>query len=170
MVGGRGNRLSVNLDRPVIAKAPDVIAGAILHPAQGMPEFRMEARQIDNLITALLASSARSPKDMGDQRQIVHFNRDGAAGKDIFSVKCGGCHRALTQRHGSLGSGDAGPNLSGLLSPFYPATYREREPWTEERLREWLKNPRRVRSTARMQPVTVTEREFKELVYILGAE
>jgi len=170
VVGGRGNRLSVNLDRSVSAKAPDVIAAAIVHPAQGMPDFRMEPRQADSLITALLAAAARSPGHGGDQRQTVHFNRGGAAGKDIFSVKCGGCHRALTQRLGSLGSGDAGPNLSGLLSPFYLATFREREAWTEERLREWLKNPRSVRPAALMQPVPLSEREFKELSGILRVE
>lgn len=170
VAGGRGNRLSVNLDRSVSAKSPEVIAEAILHPAGGMPDFRMEPRQIDSLITALLAAAARVPRHAGDQRQVVHFNRGGAAEKDLFSVKCGGCHRALTQRLGALGSGAAGPNLSGLLSPFYPATFREREPWTEVRLREWLRNPRSVRPSALMQPVSLTEREFRELAGILRVE
>ncbi len=170
VVGGKGNRLSVNLDRSISTKTPVVIADAILHPAGGMPDFRMEARQVDNVITALLAAAATTPRSGGEQRQVVHFNREGKDGKDIFSVKCGGCHRALTQRHGALGAGDAGPNLSGLLSPFYPATFREREPWTEERLREWLRNPRSVRPTALMQPVPLSEREFRELTGILRVE
>ena len=170
VTGGRGNRLSVNLDRSVTTKSPAIIADAILHPAQGMPDFRMDPRQVDSLITALLAASARSPGPAGDGRQVVHFNREGSEGKDVFSMKCGGCHRALTQRFGSLGSGNAGPNLSGLLSPFYPATFRERGQWTEERLRAWLKNPRSVRPTALMQPITLTEKEFRELVGILWVE
>jgi cytochrome c2 len=135
-----------------------------------MPGFHMEESQAVIVVNALLAASGRQKTVSGDQRQIVHFDRAGSVGKDIFSRTCGSCHRALTARLGGLGQGDAGPNLSGLLSPFYPETFRNNSRWTERNLAEWLKNPRQIRSWARMQPVMVTEQEFRELADILTVD
>jgi cytochrome c2 len=130
-----------------------------------MPDFRTTEAQRRSLVTALLAESEKA--DRSDSApQVVHFS-DGASGKDVFSVKCGGCHRVLTTRLGGLGREAVGPNLSGLLSTFYPSTFRNGQPWTEERLRDWLKNQRQIRPTAVMQPVVLTEKEFRELVEIV---
>ncbi len=99
--------------------------------------------------------------------QVVHFDQTGAAGQDLFSVKCGPCHRVLTERLGGLGRGDAGPNLSGLLTSFYPKSFRNTEVWNVEGLRRWLENPRAIRAGALMQPVKLSEKEFGELLEIL---
>jgi cytochrome c2 len=170
IIGGRGNRLSANLDHSVARKAPEAITESILHPVQNMPDFHMEKSRSVILVNTLLAEADRQKAVSGEQRQIVHFDRAGAAGKDVFSRTCGSCHRALTARLGGLGQGDAGPNLSGLLSPHYPETFREKGRWAERELGEWLKNPRQIRPWARMLPVELTQEEFRELVEILKVE
>jgi cytochrome c2 len=170
VIGGRGNRLSVNLDQSMARKTPEALTASILQPVQNMPDFHMERPRAVLLVNALLAAADRQATSSGDQRQVVHFDRTGTAGKDVFSRKCGPCHRALTARLGGVGQGDAGPNLSGLLSPHYPETFRDKGRWTERDLATWLKNPRRIRSGSRMQPVILTEPEFRELVDTLKME
>jgi len=135
-----------------------------------MPDFQMERPRAVLLVNALLAAAVRQTAASGAQRQVVHFDRTGTAGKDVFSRTCGPCHRALTARLGGVGQGDAGPNLSGLLSPHYPETFRDKVRWTGRDLADWLNNPRKIRPGARMQPVILPEPEFRELVDILKAE
>lgn len=165
VIGGRGNRLSLNLDSSSRRRTPDELSEVIRHPSEAMPDFGTGEQQRIALITALLAEARQAPRS-DDAPRVVHFSGT-AVGKDVFSIKCGSCHRALTQRHGAVGKGVAGPNLSGLLSPFYPKNFRDGQEWNEERLKEWLKNPRRVRPTAVMQPVNLTGNEFRELVEML---
>ena len=167
VIGGRGNRLSANLDHSAARLTPEVITASILRPVEHMPDFHLEKPRAVLLVNTLLAASRKTPAGSADQRQTVHFDRAGTAGKDVFSTKCGPCHRALTLRLGGLGQGDAGPNLSGLLSSYYPETFRDRDCWTERDLGGWLRNPRRIRPWARMQPVILTEPEFRELVEIM---
>ena len=63
-----------------------------------------------------------------------------------------------------------GDNLSGLLSPFYPKSFRNAEVWNADRVRRWLENPRAIRTGARMQPVKLSEKEFRDLLAILRVE
>jgi len=170
VIGGRGNRLSTDLDQSAARKTPEALTGSIQRPAQNMPDFHLEETQAVTVVNALLSESARRGAVPGGQPRIVHFDRAGAAGKDVFSSKCGSCHRALTVRLGGLGQGDAGPNLSGLLSPHYPKTFRDKGRWSERGLEQWLKNPRKVRPLAGMQPVLLSGKEFRELVDILKVE
>jgi len=102
--------------------------------------------------------------------QVVHFNKTTEAGKDLFSLKCGACHRGLSLHWGAVGWGNNGPNLSGLLTQYYPKTFRNKESWNNERLRRWLENPRTVKPEAGMQPVRLTEAELTKLLEIVGVE
>ncbi len=170
VVGGRGNRLAADLDRSVVRRTPEATAESISHPVQTMPDFHVSQQQTVLLVNALLSASGRTPAGLNDQRQVVHFDRAATAAKDVFSTRCGPCHRALTARLGGLGEGAAGPNLSGLLSPYYPGTFRGRERWTERNLELWIRNPRDSRPLSMMQPVRLTEVEFRGLVDILKVE
>ncbi len=173
IIGGRGNRLSVNLDHSTVSKTPEELTASTLQPVRNMPDFHLEKSRAVVLVNALLAAAIRRGAIPDDGPQVVHFDRSDRAGRDLFSMKCGPCHMALTARMGALGGGNAGPNLSGLLSPYYPETFRAGSPWTERDLGEWLKNPRTVRPWAGMPPVALTEPEFRELMGILkvaGAE
>ena len=56
------------------------------------------------------------------------------------------------------------------MTPHYPETFRDKSRWTERGLVAWLKNPRTVRPWTGMQPVHLTEPEFRELMDILKVE
>jgi cytochrome c2 len=72
----------------------------------------------------------------------------------------------LTQQLGGLGQSDIGPNLSGIFSEFYYKNFRDGKSWNSDRLKQWLKNPRDVRTNAQMLPITLTEDELKHLIHI----
>ncbi|MDD2272073.1 MAG: selenite/tellurite reduction operon c-type cytochrome lipoprotein ExtS [Desulfuromonadaceae bacterium] len=165
--GGRGNRLAVNLDSSVIRKSAGEIALLVRHPVANMPDFALTEAQITTLVNTLLAGSVgREMAVSGPVR--VHFNTTGKSGADVFSRKCGSCHRLLSERFGASGTGAIGPNLSGLFSVYYPETFRNNLPWTGRRLSTWLKNPREIKPWSRMLPVALTAAEMKELDGILS--
>ena len=164
---GKGNNLAANLDSLLKTRSPEEIVDAILKPVLGMPDFKVSKQQVVMLVNAIL-DGAKEKRGNQDSRYIVHFKESKGVRDDIFSKKCGACHQALTAHHGVLGVGKTGPNLSGLLSPWYPKTFKNSVEWNRERLQYWLKNPRNVRSNAGMQPVTLSEAEFKQLVDILA--
>jgi mono/diheme cytochrome c family protein len=166
--GGRGNRLATDLDVSAGRKAPEELVAAIRTPARAMPDFRLPAERLTVVVTAILSGAQGRKNGLREQPFTVHFDNTGNSNKDIFTRKCGGCHRALTLRLGAVGSGDYGPNLSGLMSLWYPASYENGTVWTRTRLGRWLKNPRAVRPWALMQPVVLTDGEFTELEQILG--
>lgn len=167
VVANRGNRLAASLDLAPSRKAPPELVKSIMQPVAGMPDFRLDERQQTAIINALQwAVVIQKPKNT-IQPQIVHFSTSAAPDRDLFSRKCGPCHRILSLRHGVLGQGDIGPNLSGLLSPLYPQGSCSKNRWTEARLASWLKNPRRKSPWAMMQPVELTKDELAELVSIM---
>ncbi len=167
VIASRGNRLAASLDLAPGRKAPPELVKAIMQPVAGMPDFRLDEHQQTAIVNALQwAALMQGPKNTL-QPQTVHFSASAAADRDLFSRKCGPCHRILSLRHGVLGQADIGPNLSGLLSPFYSQGSCSKERWTEARLASWLKNPRIKRPWAIMQPVELTEAELTELVSIM---
>lgn len=170
VIGGQGNRLATSLDFAASQKAPPELAKAICQPAAAMPDFRLDEQGETAVITALLAAGRAQQTENADQPQVVHFSSTAAGGNDLFSRKCGACHKLLSQRYGALGQGNIGPNLSGLLSPFYPHNYRKARPWTATRLAGWLENPRSVRPWSLMQPVHLTGGEAAELVSLMLIE
>lgn len=166
--GGRGNRLATNLDTLLETRPLGEIAAAIRSPAVGMPDFRLDEEQVVQLVNAVLGGAHTPGGPAGKRPLVVHFENRDKPGKDLFTRNCGACHRALTARLGMIGRGDNGPNLSGLLSPWYPRTFREREGWSAGRLKKWLENPRAVRPWSRMRPLELSAAEFGELTEILG--
>lgn len=73
----------------------------------------------------------------------------------------------LSERLGAVGTGNIGPNLSGLFTEFYPKTFRNNGIWTVSNLNLWLQNPRKIKVGARMQPVPLTGAEAKDLEPII---
>ena len=163
---GRGNRLATSLDRAAVRKTPEQLADSIQRPVAAMPDFGLDDKRTTQIVNALLAGAQGRTAD-DDTPVAVHFNIAAQTGRDIFSKRCGACHRLLSQRSGALGRGNIGPNLSGLLSVYYPRTFRDSETWTSRILGAWLKNPREVRPWALMLPVTLSDAELSELVSIL---
>lgn len=164
--GGKGNRLATDLDGVLQTRQPGEIKQAIESPVRYMPDFRLADGDITDLVNALLAGTSRSTAEKRERPLIVHF-QDAEKNETVFEKFCGACHRALTARHGGLGKGEIGPNLSGIFSPFFPATFRGRERWSEASLKKWLSNPRQVKKTALMQPVMLSSSDFARLIEIL---
>jgi len=156
--GEKGNRLSSDLDTLPFRSSPERIAEAIRVPAYYMPDFRFSEEQIAAVVNAILAASGKKGKPAGETPVRVHFEEDG--GEDVFSRRCGPCHKALSARYGGMGKGNIGPNLSALFSAEYPKPDRKGKTWSPERLRAWIANPRKERPAARMPPVPLKEEDF----------
>ena len=167
--GGKGNRLAASLDGLLESKPADEIAGAIRFPALGMPDFMLDEARIANLVNTIFAGAQKTLKQERERPVTVHFQKSPRQSKDVFSDKCGACHRLLSADRGLLGVGEIGPNLSGLLSEFYPADAEGGKRWTRRRLQSWLENPRKIKANALMLPVRLDARQFEELSTVLGA-
>lgn len=76
----------------------------------------------------------------------------------------------MSKRDGGLGIGTSAPNLSGLLSSHYPASFEAGKRWDAERLKRWLKNPRAIRPQTQMRPVTLKPDEWQELLRIVTVD
>lgn len=164
---GLGNRLAVNLDRSAGSKTAGEVALSIERPVMNMPDFGLDEGKITALVNIIL-SNAQGRETAETVPVRVHFSDSGKNSVDLFSKNCGSCHRMLSERLGAVGTGTIGPNLSGLLSKYYPRTFKDDEAWTAAKLASWLKNPRRIKLWARMQPVMLTAAEMKELESIIS--
>lgn len=165
--GKKGNLLAASLDRVVSAKTSEEILLSIKRPVLGMPDFRLPDKEMTALVNAIHAGAKKGWAGKEERPLAVLFTQQ-QKGKDAFTLKCGSCHKILSERKGVLGGGDYGPNLSGLLTEFYPQTFDKGEAWHEKHLQQWLENPRKTRAMARMQPVAVTEAEWRELLEIMA--
>lgn len=164
-----GNHLASNLDNLLWTTSPEAIRKALLEPALYMPVFYFSGPDLDRLITAILAGGLQAGKGPKEPPQVVYFSNAGAEKQNVFSKQCGGCHKVLSKRDGGLGTGTAGPNLSGLMTQFYPPTFTDNTRWSEEKLKRWVKNPRAVRKDTLMRPVPLKDEEWDQLLTILKA-
>jgi cytochrome c2 len=162
---GRGNHLAANLDSSAIRNTAQQLASSIRQPVAGMPDFGMNDDRVTTLVNAILTGSKGHENDTLLPVK-VHFSV-GRQGADVFSTKCGSCHQLLSRRLGALGTSRIAPNLSGLLTEYYPKTFRYNDVWTFRKLEVWLKNPRDVKPLAGMLPVVLKKTELNELDSIL---
>lgn len=161
-INAKGNKLASNLDR-LTGRHPLDLLASILKPVASMPDFRFDEETAGQLVNAILVAAKPDRSDSRKVPVVVRFNRKGDQQENTFEKRCGGCHQVLTKDWGGIGKGVAGPNLSGLLTGFYPTTYGKSQRWTDDRLRQWIANPRDSRPNARMQPVPVKREELTEL-------
>ena len=162
-IGGQGEGRAANLDTSSRAKAFQALKKSLEIPVSFMPDFRFRDSQAEKLLGAVLSESRTAGPSRG--YYIVHFQVKGNL-PDAFSKHCGGCHRVLSKAYGPLGEGNAGPNLSGLFGEFFP-----NDPalgaMSQEKLKKWLKNPRSLKATAWMPPVSLSQVEFQEVYHAL---
>ncbi len=166
-MSGSGNRLASSLDGLLQNRTPEEIQAAIAKPAVFMPDFHFSVPDRESLVTAILHAGSRGGKLEAETPQVVYFSDQPQQRKNVFVKQCGGCHRILTAREGGLGAGNNGPNLSGLLTAYYPKNFQNQHPWTVDRLKRWLKNPREVRDGAQMRPLSMPVDEWQSLLDIL---
>jgi mono/diheme cytochrome c family protein len=159
-IGGQGNRLATNLDSVAWNREQSELLTSITQPVENMPVFDFDRGQAEAVI-AFLLSGARP--DASDEAYRVQFARDASRAPTIFEDKCGGCHRLLTSP-GPRGFGKRGPNLSGLLTSFYPRTAPGERAWSEKVLTDWVANPRAGRTNTIMPPVPLSEAELQQVL------
>jgi cytochrome c2 len=158
------------LDDRLSVSSAERVAKAIGQPGWFMPDFRFSETQIGDLVNALFAEGRKGDDRRKEPSIVIHFEADGRSEEPRFVERCGPCHKILSQRYGAMGKGDIGPNLSGLFTEHYPWTFKEHERWSPENLSEWLKNPRRIRPPAMMQPVILKAEEMIELCGVIALE
>lgn len=166
-ISGKGSRRASNLDRLYATTPPQAILQAISRPAVFMPDFHVTDQQENALVNAIMAGGRAAGEERRELPQVVHFVEGGEKRVDDFTANCGPCHRLLSEQYGGLGTGDAGPNLSGIFSEFYPHTFEGKRAWTEERLKPWFENPRKVRPGTTMRPVLLEKEKLPALLRIL---
>jgi mono/diheme cytochrome c family protein len=161
-IAGKGNRLATSLDAIVWSREQTALVTSIRDPVENMPQFGLDEAQAEAIVASLLRSrSEEQPRDT----YRVHFTR--GPGPGVFEKECGGCHRLLGPA-GPVGTGTAGPNLSGLFTPFYPRTAPGGRAWTREALAAWLRNPRATRPQTTMPPVALHEADLSKVAAELG--
>ncbi len=164
VLNGTGNRPAANLDNLFWTTTPEAVRSALVNPALYMPNFYFSERDLDRLVTIILAGGVRAGKTLKEPPIVVYFSDTGLVKQNIFVKNCGSCHKLLSKQAGGLGTGNVGPNLSGLLSRFYPRSFEGNKIWNEERLKRWLKNPRAIRNNAVMRPVPLKPEEREQLL------
>jgi mono/diheme cytochrome c family protein len=164
-IGGEGNRLATDLDRVCWKRDEAQLVVSITDPVENMPAFGLGREQAESIVAFLLQSG--SP-DRPQDTYRVHFTRGPSASPTVFEKQCGGCHRFLGAS-GPVGTGSAGPNLSGLFTPFYPKTAPGNRAWTKKTLADWVRNPRASRPATTMPPVALSEEELRQVAAQLGA-
>jgi len=169
-LAGKGNRLAINLDRLPANTSPGKIFDSIRSQALFMPNFRFDDRQATDLVNVVLAGALHAKPAGGEAPQVVHFEKLQRHRENIFEKRCGPCHKVLTKASGPFGKGEIGPNLSGLLTEYYPRTWKNNDRWTAENVKKWLENPRAIREYSQMQPVPLKKDEMDQLLAILSTQ
>lgn len=164
--GRQGNRLASDLDASLDKMPPEALALAIKNPAIFMPNFYFQETDITSMVNAILDASAVFASTSNEDVRMIHFEENIIDHDNTFNTHCGSCHRVLTQQLGGLGQSDIGPNLSGIFSRFYFKNFKDDKSWNPNRLKQWLKNPRDVRTNAQMLPINLTEEELRHLTNI----
>lgn len=168
--GDKGNRLATNLDRSIAVSDPLSLVEAIRHPVALMPDFHLPDSRLDALINALFSLGQHVEIVPDEMPQVVHFEGREKMEDNLFVKHCGGCHQILTAALGGLGDGIVAPNLSGLLTEFYPETAKDNTTWDQDNLKKWLKNPREIQPLTRMMPVRLEDEELKQLLGLLDED
>lgn len=164
-IGGKGNRLATSLDSVVWRREQSELVRSILEPVESMPSFGLSAGQAEAVVAFLLASGDREPPD---DRYRVQFARSGVPGTTVFEKECGGCHRLLGPS-GPVGTGNTGPNLSGIFTAFYPRTAPGSRSWDPKAVADWIRNPRASRPATLMPPVSLPDEDVRSVLATLGA-
>ena len=163
VIGGKGTGYSANLTTNIKTADIKEYYRQIDEPAEFMPEFHLSKPDIYKVLNYLLKTSVNMSR-ADAAVQVINF-RSGAEG--VFEKECAPCHKAITPNLGPLGKYANGYNLSGLLSGYYPKTEGVKQ-WNRQELEKWLKNPRKVRKNAAMQPKKLNHKELSELMKTLG--
>jgi len=169
-IAREGNTLAANLDLSLRKNLPQALADTIKNPAVYMPNFYFLETDITKLVNAILDSGAAVESEYNQSPRLIHFEEGKQNDENPFAKYCGTCHRVLSKAFGGLGRRNIGPNLSGLLTRFYPQNYKAKTSWNPSGLKQWLKNPRNIRPNTQMPPVGLNSDEFANILNLFRDE
>ncbi len=162
-IEGQGNNLATDIDHlhsPFYVKE---LVKAIEHPAYYMPFFSFARKNLESVVNYILYASSTYNTEHGNDSYRVHFlNKN----YNTFEQKCGECHKILTRNYGGLGKGNVGPNLSGILTKFYPRNSLV-YPCSTKKLIKWISNPRSIAFNTTMPPILMKKKELNQILSIL---
>jgi cytochrome c2 len=165
-VGEKGNDLATNLDSVASERSSLELETAVREPAVFMPLFPLSATDLSAILTRIYAGGLTAPPSDVSRPLVVYFSH-AAREEDPFTQHCGSCHRMLSHKFGGLGSDTIGPNLSGMGSDFYPHTAKDDKAWTRDGLKDWIKNPRKIRPLTTMPPQRIKEEDLEKILDIV---
>ncbi|MDY0292611.1 MAG: selenite/tellurite reduction operon c-type cytochrome lipoprotein ExtS [Desulfuromonadaceae bacterium] len=166
VTGEKGNDLATNLDAVAPARSSLELEKAVRDPAVFMPLFPLSDKKLASILTRIYSGALNAPPSETSRPLVVYFTH-AAQEEDPFTRHCGGCHRMLSHKYGGLGTDIIGPNLSGMGTEFYPATARDDKAWTRDNLKDWIKNPRKIRPLTTMPPQKIKEDDVKQVLDIV---
>ena len=96
---------------------------------------------------------------------VAKIAGDAAAGRTLFTAKgCIACHTA----QGIQGAtGTIGPNLNGIGDPAKRPTLTDGAANTPEHIREWIKDPQKLKPGTMMPNLGLTDKEADDLTALL---
>lgn len=162
-IGNKGNLKGNELNLSIKKKNAGQIIDAIKNPSIFMPDFKLKEESLILVINALYSNYSVGKSK--ERKQIVVFFK--TEHKDnIFENRCGACHRIISDLYGFLGSGSVAPNLSGILTEFYPKTKILLKN-DEENIKKFLKNPRSHNRFSAMPVIELTDYEIDQIIKIM---
>lgn len=158
---GKGNALARDLHYTGRKNTGEYIFKMIRKPNEYMPDFHFDNSTIDKLVKLVLFDGAKAVEKKNTAYPVFLDTNV----ENVFSKKCGNCHKALLRNIGPVGKGDIGPNLSGLFTEYYKSKVLiNNKNFTEDLLREWLKNPRQISKTTVMPVIELDDKEIADLI------
>ena len=161
-IGNKGGLLASNLDISINNIDIEELIENVVEPATYMPDFQFRDIQLTSIINGLLSEGFGF--ESNTEYVVVHLDENQSG--NLFSDKCGGCHKTLSKNYGGLGSEDVGPNLSGLFTKFFP-NMSDVKIWNEDNVKKWLKNPREIKKITLMPVLGLKERDIDSIIDIL---
>lgn len=162
IIGKSGNNKGNDLNKIIKKKTTEEIILAIQNPGYFMPDFKIYDSTLILLMNALFSSSNSDTIERGVN--MIYFKRQQL--DNIFDNKCGSCHRLISDKLGFLGKSGIAPNLSGILTEYYPKT-KNLKSNTPEDIKIFLKNPRSYNKNSIMPPQEISDIEIKNILETL---
>lgn len=161
-IGQYGNTKGSDLNKSINSKNIRDLTNSILAPSDFMPDFKLLPNRITLIMNGLIANSENYEES--NSKSIIYLKNK--LEKNLFIEKCGNCHKVISEKLGHLGSGNIAPNLSGILSKYYPKTINLKTNSIED-IKNFIKNPRHFNKHANMPVVELSDEEMKEIIEIL---
>ena len=117
------------------------------------------------LALAACAPPAPPPKPAATDVKPAAVTGDVATGRTLFTAKgCIACHTA----QGVQGAtGTIGPNLNGIGDPAKRPTLTDGAANSPEHIREWIKDPQKLKPGTMMPNLQLSDKEADDLVALL---